>query len=233
MKIKGFETFSLVNYPGEACCVIFLQGCNFKCGFCYNPQLVLREEPQTYEQKEILDFLKKRKGKLTGICITGGEPLLTIEEDFLAKIKRLGYKIKIDTNGSNPEKLKSLIDNNLVDYIAMDIKGSPEDYEKITNRKIIIKNIEDSIKLISKFPNHEFRTTILKRFHNEENIKKTLEWIYKLINKKIENYSLQGFKNVGNFIDNDFKNEENTSKEFLDKLRNIAKKYCKNVIIKD
>ena len=141
MKIKWFEKFSLVNYPGEPCCVIFLQGCNFKCGFCYNPQLVLTETPKTYNQKEIFDFLEKRKGKLTGICITGGEPLLTLEEDFLIRIKELGYKIKIDTNGSNPKKLQQFIDKNLIDYIAMDIKGAPGDYEQITNSKIKIKYI--------------------------------------------------------------------------------------------
>ena len=233
MKIKGFEKFSLVNYPGETCCVIFLQGCNFRCGFCYNPQLVIKEEPKTYEQTEIIEFLEKRRGKLTGICITGGEPLLTIEEDFLIKIKKLGYKIKIDTNGSNPRKLQSLIDKELIDYIAMDIKGFSEDYEKITNSKIILEDIENSIKIVSKFPNHEFRTTILKKFHNKDKIERTLKWVNELINKKIENYSLQGFRNVGNFIDKEFSKEENTTKEFLNDLKDVAERYCKKVIIKD
>jgi len=105
MNISGFQEFTLIDYPGKIACVLFLHGCNFRCGFCHNPELVLSSGESKHTKKEILKFLEKRKGQLEGVCITGGEPLMTIDTDFLKEIKELGYSIKIDTNGSFPELL--------------------------------------------------------------------------------------------------------------------------------
>ena len=128
MKIKFVQPTTLVDYPGKLACTIFLFGCNFRCGFCYNPELVLKEVTKDLDEKEVLDFLNKRRGELQGVCFTGGEPLMTLEEEFLEKVKEKGYLVKMDTNGSFPEKLKDFIDHGLIDYISMDVKGRKEDY---------------------------------------------------------------------------------------------------------
>ncbi len=232
MKIKHLQKTTFIDYPGEISCLLFLYGCPFRCGFCYNSGLVLREQTPDLSQNEILKFLEKRKNQLSGICITGGEPLMTLEKDFLRKIKNLGYKIKIDTNGSFPSKLKEFIDEGLIDYVAMDIKGMKEDYSKIANVKVPIDKIEESIKIISKMENYEFRTTILEKFHSEEKIKQMFLWLESLVCKKIKNYSLQGFKNVGSFVDKNFENEKNTSKDFLESLKIIGENFCDSVVVK-
>lgn len=219
MKIKYIEKTSLVDYPGKIACTLFFFGCNFKCGFCYNPELVIEEKTFDLTEKEILDFLEKRKNQLEGVCLTGGEPLISLEKDFLKKIKNFGYSIKIDTNGSFPEKLKEFLEENLVDYVAMDIKGIKEDYEKITNSKIGLRKIEESMKIVSSLKNYEFRTTFVPRFHNEEKIIEEIKWINSVIKKKIKNFALQGFKNFGKFIDMDFKNERNANEKELNYIK--------------
>ena len=219
MKIKYIEKTSLVDYPGKIACTLFFFGCNFKCGFCYNPELVIEEKTFDLTEKEILDFLEKRKNQLEGVCLTGGEPLISLEKDFLKKIKNFGYSIKIDTNGSFPEKLKEFLEENLVDYVAMDIKGIKEDYEKITNSKIGLRKIEESMKIVSSLKNYEFRTTFVPRFHNEEKIIEEIKWINSVIKKKIKNFALQGFKNFGKFIDVDFKNERNANEKELNYIK--------------
>jgi pyruvate formate lyase activating enzyme len=256
MKIAGLQKTTLIDYPGKIACTIFLHGCNFRCGFCYNPDLVIREFTKGFEKKEILEFLKKRKGKLEAVCITGGEPLIYIEEDFLKEIKNLGYLIKIDTNGSFPDKLKSLIEKKLVDYVAMDIKGNKDSYKKITSSEVIIEKIEESIKIINEFENYEFRTTIVEKFHDEEEIENLGKWMNELANnrnsskendslytkkgekvnitknKKPKKYFLQGFKNHGDFIDKEFKKEKNTTEKKLKELKKIAEKYFEKVEIR-
>lgn len=232
MKIKHLQKITLIDYPGEIACVLFLYGCTFRCGFCYNPELVLEEQTPDLSKDEILKFLEKRKDQLSGICITGGEPLMTLEKDFLVKIKEFGYKIKIDTNGSFPGKLKEFIDEGLVDYIAMDIKGPKEDYSKIANVNVPLEKIEESIKIISQMENYEFRTTILEKFHTQENIKQMFLWLKSLVGKKIKNYSFQGFKNVGSFVDKNFENEKNTSEDFLKELKTIGEDFCDSVVVK-
>jgi len=138
--------------------------------------------------------LEKRKNKLEGVCFTGGEPLLTLEKSFLKKVKELGYLIKMDTNGSFPEKLKELLDEKLIDFIAMDIKGCREDYEKIINTKIDMKKIEESIKLIiNSGIDYEFRTTIVSDIHHKQNFEEMCKWINDLTEMKPKKYSLQGF----------------------------------------
>ncbi len=232
MKISGLQKTTLIDYPKKIACIIFLYGCNFRCGFCHNPELVLHKPEAEYSEKEILEFLKKRKGQLEGVCITGGEPLLDLDLDFLKKIKELGYLIKIDTNGSFPEKLKEIINNKLVDYIAMDIKSSKEKYEKIVNAKIDLNKIEESIKIISLLEDYEFRTTIIEGIHNLEEIKKIAIWLNEVTKKKPKKFCLQGFKNQGKFISEDFKNKKDTSKEFLEELKKEIENYFEEVEVR-
>ncbi len=194
MKIAGFKKQSLIDYPGHISSVIFTQGCNFRCGFCHNPDLVLHEKfGHTYSEEEILIYLKKYEKMLDAVCITGGEP--TIHKDlplFIQRIINLGLKIKLDSNGTNPEMLKLLISNNLIDFIAMDIKHilDLDKYKKATgnviNRKIYEK-ILTSIDLIkSSGIEHEFRTTVVKGLH-------TVEDILMLKNSFKKNYKIQNF----------------------------------------
>ncbi|MCX6745565.1 MAG: anaerobic ribonucleoside-triphosphate reductase activating protein, partial [Candidatus Parcubacteria bacterium] len=149
IKIGGLQKLTLLDYPGKIAANIFLAGCNFRCGFCHNPDLVIiKPEANFITASEVLDFLHKRKGVLEGVCIGGGEPLLQPSlKGFLRQIKDLGYLVKLDTNGFNYDFLKDLLDNKLVDYIAMDIKASFSQYEKVTGLKSDFKTIKQSIEL--------------------------------------------------------------------------------------
>ena len=174
MKIGGFDKFSLIDYPNKVCAIIFTQGCNFRCPFCHNPELVLPEqfvEPIPFS--EIENFLKKRKGLLDAVEITGGEP--TVQKDLLdiiKQIKDLGYLVKLDTNGSHPEVIKKAINENLVDYFAMDIKAPLEDYYLVAGVKVDTEKIKESIKFIMTAKDYEFRTTAIRRFHTKESFEK-------------------------------------------------------------
>jgi pyruvate formate lyase activating enzyme len=232
MKIKHIEKTTFVDYPGKISCTIFLYGCPFRCGFCYNPSLVLQEETEDLGQEEILDFLKKRIGLIEGVCFTGGEPLMNLDIEFLEKIKALGYFIKLDTNGSYPEKLKELINKKLVDYIAMDIKGPKENYQEIVGVMFPMNRLEESIRVVSQFPNYELRTTIIEKIHTKEKVESMLKWVNSLTNKKIKTFSLQGFKNHGNFVDNKYKEINNTPEEYLKELKTIAENYAEVVNVK-
>jgi pyruvate formate lyase activating enzyme len=233
MKIKGIQKTTLIDYPGKIACTLFLFGCNFRCGFCHNPELVIREESENLNEKEILDFLEKRKGKLEGVCFTGGEPLLTLDKNFVKKIKEKNYFVKIDTNGSFPEKLKEFIEEKMVDYIAMDIKSSKEKYFETVGRNINLENIQKSIEIISNSEiDYEFRTTSIPGIHDEEEMEKIGKWIFELLKFKPKKYCLQGFVNNGKFNDEKFKKEKNFSKEKLEKLKKIAEKYFEKVEIR-
>lgn len=232
MKIKFIQRTTLVDFPGEVASTIFLFGCPFRCGFCYNPELVIKEESEDLSQEKILEFLDSRKDRLTGVCFTGGEPLLDLDISFLKKIKSLGLKIKIDTNGNYPEKLKELISEGLVDYVAMDIKNSSEKYLDTVRVNLDIKKIEESVKIISSLPSYEFRTTLIEGFHSQEDVKNIFIWLQNLIGKKIKRYSLQGFKNHGKFIDSKFLEKGNTSLSFLEDARKIAEPFCEEVMVK-
>ncbi len=165
MKIGGLQKVSLIDYPDAICAVVFLQGCNFQCSYCHNPELV---DPKLFgpclEEKKTLEFLATRVGKLDAVTITGGEP--TIQKDllsFIMKIKKLGFAVKLDSNGTQPKVIKELIDAKLLDFIAMDIKAPLEKYRSIVKVPVDSNLIEESIRLIlkSKIP-HEFRTTVVK-----------------------------------------------------------------------
>jgi pyruvate formate lyase activating enzyme len=200
MKIGGFQKFSLIDYPAKFSAIIFTQGCNFRCGFCHNPELV---DPKLFTknipEQEILDFLKKRRDQLDAVVVTGGEPLLQINlEKFLKKLKKLGYSIKLDTNGSFPKRLEKIIKEKLVDYIAMDIKAPIENqnskvksqkYSEITGTNVDTKKILKSINLImGSGIDYEFRTTIVKSQLTENDILKIGEMI-----KGAKLYALQKF----------------------------------------
>ena len=170
MKIFGLDKFSLLDYPGKISSIIFLSGCNMNCSYCYNSDLI-RSSESNYTEEEVFDFLKSRVGKIDGVVITGGEP--TINDDlieFIKKIKKLGFLIKLDTNGSNPEMLKELINNNILDYVAMDIKNSLNKYKSVVNVNLDINNIIESINIIkSSDIDHEFRTTVYN-IHEENDL---------------------------------------------------------------
>lgn len=178
MIIGGLQRFSLIDYPDKICAVVFTQGCNFRCPYCHNPELVsLRRTgsaPGGLKHKEILSFLDRRKGKLDAVTVTGGEPLLQSGlGNFLSAVKGLGYLVKLDTNGSLPSKLEELIQSKSIDYIAMDIKTSLDKYEYVIRRKVEKTEIVDSIRLIMDSGlDYEFRTTVVRALFEKDDFYK-------------------------------------------------------------
>ena len=196
----GLQKLTLLDFPGKVACTLFTKGCNFKCPFCHNASLVVRAEKQkSYKNEEILAFLKKREGVLDGVAITGGEPtLMSGLYDFIAQVKELGYAVKLDTNGTRPDVLKRIVNDKLVDYVAMDIKNSPEKYAYTCGlpETYDLTKIEESKNfLMGGHVDFEFRTTVCKPFHTEEDFIKIGEWI-----KGSEKYFLQQFKDSGDLI---------------------------------
>ncbi len=197
-KIAGFNKLSLLDYPGKMACIIFTKGCNFKCSYCHNSSLVLDKKTPLILHDDIFAYLEKRKNILKGVVISGGEP--TIQKnlvEFISKIKKIGYKVKLDTNGSNPEVLKELIKNNLVDYVAMDIKNVFEKYNITTDSVVNINNIKKSIEILKENKvDFEFRTTIIREYHTLEDIKRLIKYTrgYK--------YYLQNFEDKDTVIKN-------------------------------
>lgn len=227
MKICGLNKTTLLDYPGHVAATIFFGGCNFRCPFCHNGDLVLNSgEMQGYSEEEVLAFLEKRKNVLEGVCITGGEPTLYSQlPDFIAKIKELGYKVKLDTNGSYPNMIEMLIENKLIDYIAMDIKAPIFDYDKVCGVAVDIEAIKTSAELIKegRVP-YEFRTTIVKELHSKEAIMEIAEWI-----KGADNYYLQSYQETDKNICHGF---SAMAKEDLFALENELRKYVKNVKVR-
>ena len=182
MLIGAIDKFTLIDFPGRTAAIIFTQGCNFRCPFCHNPELVL---PDKFEKpiplEDIISFLEKRKKLLDGVEFTGGEP--TLQKDLIEvmrKIKKMGFQIKLDTNGTNPDILKQAFSENLTDYVAMDVKSSLEKYYEISGVSVDTNKLAESIEIIKKYsPEYEFRTTVIKEFHDEVEIDK--------IGKMIEN----------------------------------------------
>lgn len=175
MDFVGLEKLSLVDYDHHMSAVVFSPGCNFACPFCHNSALVIAPELNNpIPFNEIMAFLKKRVGLLDAVVITGGEPTLMPDlKDKITQIKELGYKVKLDSNGSHPEKIKELVEAGLIDYIAMDIKSSFETYPLITNSRVNIDKIKESIEYIKSCGvDYEFRTTLVKEYHDEEDIRK-------------------------------------------------------------
>ena len=199
MRIQGLQKTTLLDYPEKVACTVFTAGCNFRCPFCHNASLVVNiPDESEITEEAFFSFLKKRQGILDGVCVTGGEPLLQPGiEDFIYKIKELGYAVKLDTNGSFPEKLKKIVGAGLVDYVAMDVKNSPESYAKTVGIEgYDIKNIKSSIEyLMSGVVSYEFRTTVVRQFHQRSDFESIAQWI-----KGADRYFLQQFVDSGDLI---------------------------------
>lgn len=197
MNIAGLQKMTLLDYPGRVACTVFLQGCNFRCPFCHNGQILDGSEQGGVSTEELLAFLKKRQGLLEGVCITGGEP--TVQKDLpelLRAIKALGYSIKLDTNGYRPRTLKALVEEQLVDYVAMDIKNCPDRYgQTVGLPRLDLTPIEESIRFLMEgsLP-YEFRTTVVEEFHDEEACVSIGRWTQHIVaQEKIKNYFLQPY----------------------------------------
>ncbi|MBR3280350.1 MAG: anaerobic ribonucleoside-triphosphate reductase activating protein [Clostridia bacterium] len=204
MNIAGLQKLTTSDFPGHLACIVFTQGCNLRCPYCQNSGLIpiVRDfKNDSLVEDDIFEFLEKRKGILDGVVITGGEPLIHNDINlFISKIKEIGYKVKLDTNGTNPELLQSLINQNLIDYVAMDIKNDFPNYAKTVGvENINTENIKKSIDILkhSKI-DYEFRTTIVKEFHNIESITNICE----LIGKEPK-YFIQNFEDSSNVINHD------------------------------
>lgn len=180
MDFSGFEKLSLVDYDDNLTATLFMAGCPFRCPFCHNGELVLHpERAQTILFAEILDYLQKRKGILDAVCISGGEPTLMPDlEEKIRAIRGLGYLIKLDTNGCNPDKVKDLVGKGLLDYVAMDIKNSKSKYMVTCGTKIDLGAIEESVRFLMECGvRYEFRTTMMEEFHSEDDMEAIGRWI--------------------------------------------------------
>lgn len=224
MVFHGFQKMTMLDYPGNVACIVFTAGCNFRCPFCHNAMLVTEiTNDEIYTQEEVLSYLAKRKGVLDGICISGGEPLMHEEMyDFIKKVKELGFLVKLDTNGSYPDRLKFLIDEKLIDYVAMDIKNSPEKYAlTIGVKDFDITPVYESIKiLLEGKTDYEFRTTVVRELHTAQDIVEIGEMI-----NGAEKYFLQQFIDSGNLISGGY---TALNKEEMTFFREISAKYAKN-----
>lgn len=224
MKICGLQKLTLLDYPGKTACTIFTGGCNFRCPFCHNGDLVLGGDVGEIPEAEIFAFLKKRIGILDGVCITGGEPLLNDDiRDFILGVRELGYSVKLDTNGSRPKLLKELITDGLVDYVAMDIKNSKVAYpETVGIDRFDVSGVEESIRfLITSGIEYEFRTTVVSEYHTKERIEELAKWI-----SGAKRYFLQNFKESDGVIK---KGLSPVGEESLKEFSEIAKRYINNV----
>lgn len=198
MLISGLQKLTLLDYPGRLACTVFTGGCNFRCPFCHNAPLVLPERlSQDTDEEAVLRFLEKRRGVLEGVAVTGGEPLLHKDIGrFLEKVKALGYKIKLDTNGSFPDELSALIEGGLVDRVAMDVKNSPALYARTAGTEPDMAAVERSKDLLlSGVVDYEFRTTAVKGLHTAESIEAAARWI-----QGAKEYYLQQFKDSGDVL---------------------------------
>jgi pyruvate formate lyase activating enzyme len=191
---------TLLDYPEKVASTIFTAGCNFKCPFCHNRDLVfLPEDYEYYDPEEIMQYLEKRKGLLDGVCISGGEPMLQDTLELIKRIKKMGYLVKLDTNGSMPEKLQEYVESGCIDYVAMDIKNCKEKYAETVGmdaESFSIENIEKSVEFLKKGTvDYEFRTTVVKELHTKEDLLALAEWI-----KPAKKYYLQQFQDSGHLI---------------------------------
>lgn len=185
MKISGLQKLTLLDYPGRVACTVFLGGCNFRCPFCHNSELLGADAEEFMKAEELLAFLKSRVGILEGVCITGGEPTLQKDlPELLRAIKEMGYAVKLDTNGYRPDVMKALVEEGLVDYVAMDVKNSPERYAitcGIESDGFDLSRLEESMRfLMEGAVDYEFRTTVVKPLHDEEAIGSLGDWLLNL-----------------------------------------------------
>ena len=228
MLINGLQKLTLLDFPGHVACTVFTGGCNLRCPFCHNALLVTEtEDLESYPEEDILAFLEKRRGVLDGIALTGGEPLIQKGvREFIEKVRALGYLVKLDTNGTRPEVLRELLTAGLLDYVAVDIKNSPEKYgETVGVPDFDITPVRETVDMLIKgsVP-YEFRTTVVREYHSEESIGKIGQWI-----AGAERYFLQNFEDSGQLIgENLHAHDKNT----LRLMKETAEKYVKSVAIR-
>ena len=221
MRIQGLQKLTLLDYPEHTACTVFTAGCNFRCPFCHNASLVV-DIPKESEirEEEFFAFLQKRIGILDGVCVSGGEPLLQPDiERFIKKIKDMGFAVKLDTNGSFPDKLIHLVEEGLVDYVAMDIKNSPETYAFTAGTETLdIVSVKKSVAYLKEgHVPFEFRTTVVKHYHSKENFEEIGKWL-----AGTEKYFLQNFVDLGDLIG---KNTRGCSEEEMKEFLETVKKY--------
>ena len=227
MQIHGFNKTTLLDFPGHLASTVFTGGCNMRCPYCQNADLVLNPMSQPLISEEVVfDHIKKRKGIIEGVCITGGEPTLQKDlEDFIKRLKELGVMVKLDSNGYRPEVLKRLMENGLLDYVAMDIKSSLDEYHIVSGVNLDTSLIKESIDLLKNGPiDYEFRTTVVKELHSKE----TFEKIGELLSGA-KQYFLQGYIDSERVIERRF---SSYTKEELEGFVTILKKTIKNVSIR-
>lgn len=217
MILGGYQKLTLIDYPGKLATTVFTVGCSFRCPFCHNPELVNGSQFTIHNglEKEFFDFLKKRQGKLEGVCITGGEPTIQVDLiDFIQKIKKLGFLIKLDTNGTRPDVLKKLLDLKLLNFVAMDIKNQIKHYDKTTGTTVDKDRIKLSVELIknSRVP-YEFRTTVVPGIHTKEDFVAIAKWI-----NGTESYYLQEYREL-KILDPNLKKKTKGKKIDLEKIK--------------
>lgn len=227
MIISGFQKTTLLDYPGYVAATVFTAGCNFRCPFCHNRDLVINPGgTSSYAEEEIFEFLKKRQGILDGVCITGGEATLQPDlEVFIRRVKELGFLVKLDTNGYRPEVLRHLLDENLLDYVAMDVKAARSNYQKACGADLIMDKIEESVELLknSNIP-YEFRTTVVKGIHDISEFEEIGRWLC-----GCKAYFLQAYVDSENVISAGY---EAFAKEDMETMAEIARKYIDKVVIR-
>ncbi|MBR2466779.1 MAG: anaerobic ribonucleoside-triphosphate reductase activating protein [Clostridia bacterium] len=228
MIINGFQKLTLLDFPAHTAAIVFTAGCDLRCPFCHNAPLVSRIRlDERIDEGEVFSYLEKRFGILDGVCVSGGEPLL--QKDifaFLERVKDMGYDVKLDTNGSSPERLREVIDRGLADYVAMDIKNAPELYQKTTG--IGDLDIEPFSKsrdiLLSSSVDYEFRTTVTSELHTPKSIAAAAEWI-----KGAKRYFIQNFKDSGDTVGEGM---TPCSQDVLEAMKTEALKFVENVNIR-
>lgn len=229
MIFRGLQKTTLIDYPEHIAATLFVDKCNFRCPFCQNPSLVFEKEENEISEKEVLEFLKSRREYLEGVCITGGEPTLHGGlKFFIRQVKELGLKVKLDTNGTNPTLLRELIEEKLVDYIAMDVKASLEKYDLATNVNADIGAIRESIELLKEGRvDYEFRTTVVPTIIEMDDIEKIGELV-----KGAKLFVLQQFVNDVPLVDEKFRDIQPYSKETLEEMKKIMEKFVEKVEIR-
>ena len=219
MNIQGFQKLTLLDFPGRVACLVFTGGCNLRCPFCHNAGLVRSPMEFPNAEAEVLDYLSHRKGILNGVCISGGEPLLQPDlKGFIEKVKKMGYRVKLDTNGSLPKKLGELLETGLVDYVAMDIKSAPNTYAAASGCDTPFDVFAKSVEIIKNSGvEYEFRTTAVKGIHTKADFEK----IAQLLGD--EPWFLQNFKDSGNVLCEGYNAFEfSEMQEFLEIVRKYA-----------
>ena len=227
MKILGLQKLTLLDFPQRTAATIFLGGCNFRCPFCHNGDLVTGNFPEEKSEDEIIKFLEKRKGILDGVCITGGEPLLNNDIPLLLKkIKAMGFLVKTDTNGTRPDFLKKLVESELIDYVAMDIKNSKQRYcETVGLEELDLCKVEESVDFLKENRiDYEFRTTVVAEYHDDESFEEIGKWI-----GGAKRYFLQRFEDSEYVLKKGLHSPE---EQELTRYRDIAKKYIEQVEIR-